>query len=387
MNAVAMHSALVPGVKKIAVLNPSAVGDFVVTLPALHALKDAYPHAQIVYVGKQWHAELLDKRPGPIDEVAVIPPVPGVGAPVGSEADEGRIAVFLQAMRARRFDLAIQMYGGGRYSNPFLKRFGARVTAGLKAPDAEPLDRCLPYIYLQNNRLRMLEVAALVGANRLRLKRELEVISRDRREADGVAPTPLTKPLVILHPGASDVRRHWPAERFAAVADTLAERGARIAVNGVEAEQDIVRRVTERMRHPAVDLCGKLSLSGLCGLIERASLLISNDSGPLHLALAIGAPCVGIYWFTNLYVASPLTQHKHRVALSLQVRCPVCGAENVVTRCPHDVSFVAGVTVEEVTRMAFELFNPACRADCAPVAERRLPCVPPDPRRNGADAC
>jgi ADP-heptose:LPS heptosyltransferase len=369
MNQAGSHPALVADVKKIAILNPSAIGDFVVTLPAVHALKAAYRSAHLVYIGKQWHAKLLRGRPGPIDGVAVVPPVPGVGAPAGSDCDQEEIDSFLRTMQAHQFDLAFQMYGGGRYSNPFIKRFGARLTVGMKAPDAESLDRCIPFVYLQNNRLRMLEVAALAGADRLQLAQELEITAIDRKQAEAVV-LPSEKPVIVLHPGASDPRRRWPAERFAAVGDALAEQGACIAINGVEAEAGVVRQITDSMRHPVVNLCGKLSLSGLCGLIERAALLISNDSGPLHLALAIGTPCVGIYWFSNLYVAGPLVHRKHRIALSLQVQCPVCGVENMNIRCPHDVSFVARVSVDEVLELASDLLKPACEADGAPVQGR-----------------
>jgi ADP-heptose:LPS heptosyltransferase len=262
------------------------------------------------------------------------------------------------------------MYGGGRYSNPFIKRFGARLTVGLKAPDAEPLDRCIPFVYLQNNRLRMLEVAAMAGANLLQLGQELQVTVRDQELSEWVAAAESAKPLILIHPGASDLRRRWPTERFAAVADALADQGACIAINGVEAEADIVRRIVDSMRHPAIDLCGKLPLAGLCGLIERAALLISNDSGPLHLALAIGTPCVGVYWFSNLYVAGPLVQKRHRAALSLQVRCPICGIENVDVRCAHDESFVAAVSVDDVLEMAFDLLKPACAEGGARAQER-----------------
>lgn len=370
MNEAGSRRDLVAGVKKIAILNPSAIGDFVVTLPAVHALKAAYRVAHIVYLGKQWHADLLRGRPGPIDDVTVVPPVPGVGAPADSDCDQEQIDKFLHTMQSHQFDLAFQMYGGGRYSNPFIKRFGARLTVGLKAPEAEPLDRCIPFVYLQNNRLRMLEVAALAGADRLQLGQELEITARDRKLAEMVISASPAKPLIVLQPGASDLRRRWPAERFAAVADTLAEQGACIAINGVEAEAGVVGEVMDHMRQPAIDLCGKLSLSGLCGLLERAALLVSNDTGPLHLALAIGAPCVGIYWFSNLYVAGPLVHKKHRIALSLQVRCPVCGAENMNSRCPHDVSFVAQVSVDDVLQLAFDLLRPACVAGGVPLQGR-----------------
>jgi ADP-heptose:LPS heptosyltransferase len=368
MNTGDTNDALIAGVQKIAILNPAAVGDFIVTLPAVHALKAAYRSAHIVYIGKQWHAEFLRGRPGPIDGVAVVPTVPGVGAPLGCGYEQSEIDAFLQTMRSHQFDLAFQMYGGGRYSNPFIRQFGARVSVGLRAPDAEPLDRCLLYVYLQNNRLRMLELAALAGANRMQLGRELEVSDRDRAEADIVLSTLQGKRLIVIHPGASDPRRRWPPEHFAAAADALADEGETcIAVNGVAAEADLVSKVIRNMRYPAIDLCEKVSLSALCAVLERAALLISNDTGPLHMALAIGTPAVGIYWFSNLYLAGPLIQKNLRAALSPHVRCPVCGTENVHTRCPHDVSFVATVPVKEVLEMAFDLLNPGCREDGTPL--------------------
>ena len=69
------------GVRKIVVLRPSAVGDFVFALPALHALKQTYPEAELVLAGKAWHRMFLQGRPGPVDRVVEVPPVPGVAAP------------------------------------------------------------------------------------------------------------------------------------------------------------------------------------------------------------------------------------------------------------------------------------------------------------------
>jgi ADP-heptose:LPS heptosyltransferase len=140
-------------VRKIAVLRPNAVGDFVFALPALHALKQRYPDADIVLLGKDWHAGFLRDRPGPVDRVAVMPPVPGVGAPVGAICDEREIDRFVDAMRAERFDIALQMFGAGHYSNPFLLRLGARLTAGARADGAPALERWVPYCEPNNRRL------------------------------------------------------------------------------------------------------------------------------------------------------------------------------------------------------------------------------------------
>jgi len=75
--------------------------------------------------------------------------------------------------------------------------------------------------------------------------------------------------------------------------------------------------------------------------------------------LALGTPCVGIYWLTNLLESAPLRQQNHRSAVSLQVHCPQCGLENISTRCAHDVSFVDGVQVDEVLALAMGLYRQA----------------------------
>jgi ADP-heptose:LPS heptosyltransferase len=87
--------------------------------------------------------------------------------------------------------------------------------------------------------------------------------------------------------------------------------------------------------------------------------MVSNDTGPLHLALALGTPSVGIFWLTNLVGGMPLRQGLLRAALSVRVHCPVCGAPNLARRCPHDPSFVDDVPVEEVTSMATSLLRAA----------------------------
>jgi ADP-heptose:LPS heptosyltransferase len=345
-------------VRKIAVLRPNAVGDFVFALPALHALKHRYPEAEIVLLGKEWHAGFLRGRPGPVDRVAVLPPVPGVGAPLDAACDGRAIERFVDAMRAERFDIALQMFGAGHYSNPFLLRLGALLTAGACADGAPALDRWTPYCEPNNRRLALLEIAGLVGAWPGHLPSpELVVTDADRAEAAGAVPCVAGERLAVLQPGSTDPRRCWPAQRFAALGDRLAAHGMQVAINGSTAEAALVDAVVGHMRHPAIALAGSLSLGGLCGLLERAALVVSNDTGPLHLALALGVRSVGIFWLTNLVEGMPLRQSGLRVALSLQTRCPVCGQDNIATRCPHDESFVADVSLEQVERLAFSLLH------------------------------
>ena len=117
---------------------------------------------EIVLLGTDWHRSLLDGRPGPVDRVVPVPPTQGE-VDSGPE-DPAAVEAFAAGMRAEGFDLAVQMHGGGRWSNPLTARLGARCTVGLRAPDAPPLDRTLPYSWYQSELLRYLELVGLVGA-------------------------------------------------------------------------------------------------------------------------------------------------------------------------------------------------------------------------------
>ena len=150
----------VRNIRKIAVLRANALGDFIFAFPALEALRAAYPEAEIVLLAKKWHANFLANRPGPVDRVVVVPVSKGVNEEPGLVENFAEQERFFKAMTQECFDLAIQLHGGGRYSNPFLQRLGARMTAGLKTPDAIALDRWLPYIYYQSEIIRYLEVVS-----------------------------------------------------------------------------------------------------------------------------------------------------------------------------------------------------------------------------------
>jgi ADP-heptose:LPS heptosyltransferase len=166
-------------------------------------------------------------------------------------------------------------------------------------------------------------------------------------------------------------------QSFAALGDRLAQDGACVAVNGSSEEVDLVHEVVARMHAPAIALAGRLSLGGLCGLLARAALLVSNDTGPLHLGLALGVPSVGIFWLTNLIEGMPLRPSTLHAAMSVRTRCPVCDEDNLRTRCPHDVSFVDDVGIDEVEALAHaalaSLINSPVRphADTALAARRR----------------
>jgi ADP-heptose:LPS heptosyltransferase len=337
-------------------LRANALGDLIFSLPALEALRVAYPNAEITLLGRAMHEQLLTSRPAPVDRVFVLPPIQGVSATDERETEECVAAQALEALRNEGFDVAIQMHGGGFNSNPFIRRLGARHTVGLRTSCAEPLDQWMPYFYYQHEVFRYLEVVALLDAIPTTLEPRLAVTERDLYEAAPVLNR-VDGPFVVLHPGASDARRRWPASRFASVGDCLATAGASVVVTGTGDERSLVQEVIDRMSAPAIGACDRLSLCGLAGLLARSSVVVSNDTGPLHLAAAVATPTVGIFWCGNLLTTAPLSRTLHRPLPSWQVNCPVCGRHTSQPRCEHDTSFVAEVGVDQVVEAAMELWR------------------------------
>jgi ADP-heptose:LPS heptosyltransferase len=359
-----------PAIERIAVLRANALGDFLFAVPALEALRAAYPSAEITLLGAGWHRSFLADRPGPVDRIIEVPVADGVRQEPRRHEDRAELDRFFAAMAAERFDVAIQLHGGGRYTNPFVSRLGAGLTVGLQARDAPPLDLVVPYVYYQHEVLRCLEVVALLGARPVVLEPRVAVSEADRDEADAVFP-PGGQPLALLHPGATDPRRRWPADRFAAIGNLLGERGYTVAVTGGADERDLTARVVADTRGEAHDLGGAVSLRGLTGLLARAMVVISNDTGPRHLAAAVGTPTVGVYWVGNMINAGPITRRLHRTALSWRTHCPVCAvdctgdsshARSAAARCAHNPSFLDGITVEEVWTNVDDLLKGLARS-------------------------
>ncbi|MDR5700583.1 glycosyltransferase family 9 protein [Agromyces aerolatus] len=386
MSVVAVAERPFPGVRRIAVLRGGGLGDLVVALPAIDALGAAYPHAEITLLGSPLHAELLRGRLSPVSHVEVLPVAPGIRDP-GHDESADRVDEF-RARLARHgpIDLGVQLHGGGRYANPFLLALAPGHTVGLATDDAERLDRTLPYVYYQHEVMRWLEVAALAGAPPVTLEPQIVLTESERAAIEPFVPQD-EGPLVTIHPGASDPRRRWPAGRFAQVAAALLDDGAHVRLIGSDADGELAQRIAGEVRGlrdgAAGDriavLAGRLTIGETAALAAASDVMIANDSGPRHLAQAVGAATVGVFWFGNVVNAAPFSRARHRVHLSFTVRCPVCGADVTqvgwtAPRCEHDVSFVADVKVAPVLADARQLMaTSSLRSDRRAVRGSRRP--------------
>jgi ADP-heptose:LPS heptosyltransferase len=241
-----------------------------------------------------------------------------------------------------------------------------RCSVGCRTEDAAPLTRSMSFRYYQHETLRALEVAGLAGAPPVALVPRLDVTEHDLAEAAG-ATAGLPRPLLAVHPGATDLRRRWPVSRFTEVL-TAAAGVAGAAVIATADEADLAAEIVDaaRARLPAGrrdairSLAGRLRPGGLAGVLASSQALLANDSGPRHLAEAVGTPTVAVYWMGNVINAGPLGRSRHRVHISWTSACPVCGADSTdetAQRCEHDVSFVAGVPTGPVLTDVMELLD------------------------------
>jgi ADP-heptose:LPS heptosyltransferase len=354
-------------VKKIAIFRALTLGDIIFSLPALHAIHRAYPRAEITYLGRDWLSGFLPGRAPGVHRVVEVP------YPRGADVELGRVIPpadepgFVQQMQVEGFDLALQMQGGGKQSNRFVGQFGARVTAGARAPDAPALDRWIPYTYYQSEVHRMLDIAALVGAppDPHNLHPRVPVLPTDLAAA---APflEQVTRPYLLLHPGSTDPRRRWSPEKFAETAAHYQQaHDMAVVITGVDYEAQIAADIASRLPGEVHNLCCLLSLPALVGVLSGARLVLSNDTGPLHLALAVGTPSVGLFWCEYVVNSLPLSRARFLPLISWERACPNCGL--VIDKkeadspqesgCSHLVSFVDSITTEQACAAIDHLFN------------------------------
>ncbi|WIB75872.1 glycosyltransferase family 9 protein [Curtobacterium sp. MCPF17_002] len=343
-------------VREIAVLRGGGLGDLLFAVPAIEAMAAAYPEARITLLGIPLAPAILQGRTEAVHAFEELPVTPGV-RDAGDDAPS--LDDFVDRLHGR-FDLAVQLHGGGRNSNPFLLRLGARHTVGTATEDAEVLERWVRYVYYQHEVVRALEVVSLAGAAPVTLDPRVHVDDGERaamRERLGVGGRPVSARLVAMHPGATDPRRRWSPERFAAVARARLEAGDDVLLVGdatdVPAAAAIVASVPEQLRDRLHDRTDALTLAELPAALAAADVMVGDDSGPRHLAVAVGTPTVGVFWFGNVVNAGPFDRGRHRVHLSFVTHCPVCGIDVTqvgwsAERCAHDPSYVDQVTAEAV---------------------------------------
>lgn len=300
-------------VRRIAVFRAlPGLGDLLVAVPALRALRAAHPRARITLVGLPPAAAFVRRFGAYVDELLPFPGFPGLP---DAEPRIAEVPGFYARAQARRFHLALQMHGSGRYSNPAALLLGARRAAGLYTPgEWKPSGGAFaPFRGDEPERRRCLRVLHAAGIPGEDESLEFPLTEADRAELAAAAPgLDGGEGFACIHPGASTAGKRWPAERFAAVADALAERGLRVVLTGGADERYATAAVARAMRAPALDLAGRTGLGALGALLADARIVVCNDTGVSHLADALRVPSVVVFMAADPARWAPADRALHR---------------------------------------------------------------------------
>ena len=299
---------------RIAVLRALQLGDLLVAVPALRALRRRFPDAEVTLIGLPWARDFVSRFSRYLDAFLEFPGWPGIPeAPV----DRERIADFLAAQRLRPFDLAIQLHGSGGDSNRFVRALGARTAVGWYDERGRAgLDLEQPYPAELHEIDRNLRLVGLLGADTTDRRLELP-ISAPERAATAELLAGLRRPLIGIHAGARWRERRWPAARFASLASTLVRRaGGTVVLTGSRREGRLARAIAARVDGPARVVAGRTSLGELAALVASLDVLVTNDTGTSHVAVATETPSVVVWGTANERRWAPLERARHAVVAS-----------------------------------------------------------------------
>lgn len=308
------------GLRRIAIFRALQLGDWLVAIPALRALRAALPHAHVTLIGLPWAHVLIERYSQYLNDFLAFPGYPGLPE---RPFEAAAFPAFVQAAQSAHFDLIIQMHGSGAITNPLVGLLGGKETAGYYRPG----DYCpnsatfLPYPQELPELWKHLRLMEFLGAPPQGEELEFPVRPEDDaglRAIDASADLPPGS-YVCIHPGARAEARRWPIDHFATVADALARSGLRIVLTGSRDEVALTAKLRDAMHAPALDLAGRTDLGPLAALLRDARLLICNDTGVSHLADALRVPSVVVlHRLSDREAWPPRDRQLHRAVSGVQ---------------------------------------------------------------------
>ncbi len=337
------HKISPEGIKKILVRSTNWVGDTVMMIPSLVAIRKSFPHAQITVLATPWVIPLLENHPA-VDRTMIMEKSKGFFV---SFRELARIISWL---RGERFDLAILFQNA--FEAAFLAYMGrVRHIVGYDTDGRG--------FFLTHKVIRDRDVLSVHQAEYF-----LGLIKAMGWEIEGVEPTLYLNDedikstslmlsemgiednifVVGLNPGAVyGSAKRWPEDRFAILGDWAAKRwGAKVLLFGSPSEREIGAKVSHHMHTNPVSLCGRTTLGEAMALIKRCNLFLTNDTGLMHVAAAFSVPVVAIFGSTDPVATGPISRNARIVRHSID--CSPCLKEV----CPSDHRCMLSIEPEEV---------------------------------------
>ena len=342
------------------------LGDLLMTTPAMAAVRAGLPQARLTLLTSPAGAALAPHLPGLDGTITFDAPWVRSSRTGGPDPDPGDAELALvDRLRALRLDAAIVFTVCTQSALPaaLLCRL-AGIPLRLAHSRENPYELLSDWVPetdvvadgMRHEVARQLALVASVGFHaadeRLRFSYAVEHVARLQRHMMEAGLDPL-RPYFVVHPGASAASRRWPAERFGLAADEIARASGCVAVfTGDAAEVECIEAARAQMGAPSVSLAGRLGLGELGALIAGAEVLVSNNTGPAHLAAALDTPVVDLYALTN-------PQHTPWKARSRVLYRDVPCRHCLKSQCPeghHEC--LRGVAVDAVARASLELMGP-----------------------------
>jgi lipopolysaccharide heptosyltransferase II len=299
-----------PVPRSILVVRLDHLGDLLMTTPAIAALRRTFPDARIDLLAAPWGRGIVEGNPH-LDRVLEAA-APWYDPRKGELPRVEEILRVSARLRREPYDWAFDMRGDPRVVLFHLlpaarRRFGfSGLGLSRLLTDALPYDRRRPPLDLSLDLARMSGARPSPGAAGRRPVLAVGAEARARAAGLlGAAGLPPDAEFVVVAPGSNRPNARWGIPRFARLCDGLQDRGLRVLLSGGPADAPITSEVASLSRHPVEDLAGRLPLADLAALLERALLLVTNDSGASHVGAAVGCPTVAIFGPTDPALTFP----------------------------------------------------------------------------------
>jgi heptosyltransferase-2 len=337
-----------PSPRRLLLVNLAHIGDVVLTTPAIAALRDRFPHAHLAVLVSPWSEDVVANNPR-LDEVIVYRPSWWDRSRGSPYLVWGEFVALVNMLRRKRFDYAINFKSFFQENLAVaLAGIPRRVGYGLYGGGFLQTD-LVPFGWHKHTALQHLSLAGAVGAGSPNPRPEMYTSSEDEEKVGGLlseAASPFRgkSKLIALHVGAGYPSKLWPVERYAQVANSLAERyGAAFVLVGGKDDLPLIELMRNTLHAPYLVAASKLSLGETAALLKRCDLFVGNDSGPAHLAAAVGTPAVVIFSGEN---DAALWRPWGEMVAVLQHKpiCSPCGLQV----CDRDHACMTEIAVDQV---------------------------------------
>ncbi len=336
--------------KKILIINVNWLGDVIFSTPFIRAARDAYPESHIACVVAPRAREILETN-SRVNELIIFDED-------GREKGAAGKIRFIMKLRKERFDMVFILHRSFTLALiAFLagikerigydtKGRGFLLTVKLKQPD--------PARGRETHKVEyFLKLAEAAGADISKKNYEFFVTDTDIKKAEALLCSSgigADESFAALNPGGNWGPKRWPAEYFSLLGDRLAEKyGVRILISGGKKDEKIAEEISKKMRHKAPSLCGKTTIRELAAIFKKAALVISGDSGPMHISVSVGAGTIAIFGPTDPAITGPYGGNNYTVIrkdIGCSVPCYDVGCRD--NRC------MKAVTVDDVMEVVEE---------------------------------